>query len=364
MIPHAPALDAAYGAQAWEPYVSVVPIGSDGTEGAALTPTGGQLTRDMTSWPRDQASIVLPAGLTPELTRLPVTPYGGQIAIDLGARIGGALFTYRACVLDVSDGVIRRPDGSVELSAVSHEARVNEDRYDTVDSTGAGTSQSVITFLVRRALGASFPVSFPGPGQTLAAGAFPLDGDVWPTIEAVADQAGWDVRFTPGGLIVRADPVVALPAAVTMNVSNGGQITGYDSTRRWAPNRVSQVYLTPTDPITRRIGTWEDTDPLSPTRISGPYGRHTRVDRITVDTLPSGAFAAAAAASVAKRSRPFRQVTIRAIPAGWLEPGDTVAMRLLGGTELDLLLTGITFPLDQLDVAVLTTADTSDTSET
>lgn len=363
MIPHPPELDAAYGLEAWQPYVRVVPIDPRGFQGVPFTPTGGRLMRDMTRWPRDEAVIELPAGLTPEWTRIPVSPYGGRIAIELGARIRGTLFAFRAALLDVDEAPIRRPDGTVTVHAVSHEARVNEDRYDTVTATAAGTAQAVLTTLIRRTMGVAYPVSFPSAGPTLAAGAFPLDGDVWPTVEAIADQAGWDVRFTPeGAFVARLDPVVAAPA-LTLRTGDGGSITAYDSTRRWAPNRVAVVYETRNTPTTRRVGLWEDTVASSPTRVAGPYGRHTRVERVSVDTLPSQPFADAAAASNAKRSRPFRQVNLRAIPPAWIEPGDTLGVHLLGGTALNLLCQSITIPLDGLDVADIVTADTSDTSE-
>lgn len=362
MIPHAAAIDRAFGRDVWEPFTTVTPIVA-GVPGAPLSPVGGSVRWDWAAWPRCRATIELPTDVTPTTTAPPVAPWGDRVAIDVNLRIARTLYTFRAATLDVAETDVDRPDGRITVGAVSYEARVNEDRYTGRDATPAGTSSAVIVGIVRRTLGAAHPVSVSvSSDPTLAVGAFPLDGDVWPTVEAIADQAGFDVFFSEDGtLVIRDVPDKGAPA-VNLTVGNGGTLTGYGSRRRWAHNRVGIVYTEATGSNPGRVvGLWEDTNPASATRVGGPYGRHTRVDRVSVDAgkLPSQANADRAARAVARRAGAgFRVVDpLRAIPCPWVLPGDTARVVMLGGLTEDHLVASIEWPLSLLDVAVLTTTD-------
>jgi hypothetical protein len=184
-----------------------------------------------------------------------------------------------------------------------------------------------------------------------------LDGDVWPTVESLMDAAGGEAFFdATGALVLRDVPVKTAPVA-TLGVGSHGVVTGYESEKRWAYNKVAIVY---DDGTSRRVGAWEDTDPLSATRVTGPYGRHTRLDRISVDAgkLPTLAAANAAAVAVGRRAAaPYRLVTFDAVPAPWLEPGDTVAVGFLDGTPEHHLGTSTSWPLSQLDAMTMRTTD-------
>lgn len=361
MIPHDPALDAAYGRVLWQPTCRVVPI-RNGVEGGPLVPIDGMFRSDATQWPRTEVTMSLPTDVTPSTTTTPLSPYGDRVRVEVGIVAGGFSYGFTVGTFDVHTADINRPDGTIEVSAVSSEARVNEDRYTDKDATPAGTSSSVVAGIVSRTLGAGYPVTVAVTNDpVLAAGAFPLDGDVWPTVEAIADAAGWDVSFTSsGGLLLRDTPRKGTPST-TLTTGDSGTLTGYRSRRSWAYNRVAVVYeenagATPA----RRVGLWEDTDPNSATRVTGPYGRHTRRDVVDVDPgkLPTAAAANAAALDVARRSAaPFRSLELRAIPCPWVEPGDTVRVAMLGGLVEDHVVAAIEWPLSLLDVATITTQD-------
>jgi hypothetical protein len=110
----------------------------------------------------------------------------------------------------------------------------------------------------------------------------------------------------------------------------------------------------------RRVGLWEDTVTTSPTRVSGPYGRHTYREDLPVERgeLPTQDEADAAALGMARRVvGRLRGLTVRAVPAPWLLPGDTVRLRLLGGLTEDHVVQAVTHPLSGLDVMELTTRD-------
>lgn len=363
MITHPSALDDAYGTQVWEPFCQVDTLDPEGALLGTVTPSGGSVTFDGNVWPRVTATIELPAGLDPSQTVAPVSPFGGSVIIRAGAVVQGVRWSFTVATLPVVRTRIARPDNLVTLECASHEVVVNEDRYDTATTTAAGASSEVVTDLIQRTLGVwgvSFDVS---SDPTLAAGAFNLDGDVWPTIRQIADQAGWDIRTDPSGNFVVTDEHINATGhpVLTVKAAAGGTLTGYDSERRWGHNRFAVVYEDPAG--SRIVGLWEDTDPTSPTRVSGPYGSHTDTTTVSVPTLPSQAAADKAAATRAKRGRVNRSIGLRAMPAPWIEPGDTVRAGLLGGVTRDLVLAAVTWPLDQLDVMELTLRDQVDTSE-
>ncbi len=112
----------------------------------------------------------------------------------------------------------------------------------------------------------------------------------------------------------------------------------------------------------RRVGLWEDTVASSPTRVTGPYGRHTYRDDLPVERgeLPSQNDANTAAQAMARRVvGRFRQVTARGVPAPWIIPGDTVRLGMLGGLVESHVVQSITHRLDGLDVVELSTRDSA-----
>jgi hypothetical protein len=110
----------------------------------------------------------------------------------------------------------------------------------------------------------------------------------------------------------------------------------------------------------RRVGLWEDTVPTSPTRVGGPYGRHTYREDLPVERgeLPSQSAANAAALAMARRVvGRFRQVAARGVPAPWIIPGDTLRLGMLGGLTETHVVQSVTHPLSGLDVSTFTTRD-------
>lgn len=370
MIPHDPALDAAYGKLAWAPLCRVTFLDAAGTPLSSPSPIvpSGRYVADASQWPRQTLELTLPTAITPDRTASPVSPYGGSVLLDVGARVLGRESWFRVATLDVTETSIDRPEGTITVSAASHEARVDEDRTDRAASS-AGTGTALVVSLVRRTLGASHPVRNlvpPAQDPAYAAGEFRLEGGVWAVIEDIGDRSGFESWFDAQGALVMAPTPVkkATPDAV-VSVGPGGQLTGYTSTRGWAYNRVAQVYED--DAGARRTGVWEDTNPLSATRVTGPYGRHTFMPatiRVDAGKLPTQAVADRAAASIARRTAaPFRSASLRTIPAPWVEPGDTVGVDFLGALTERLIVVRHEWPIDGLDVARMTAADDAYTSD-
>jgi hypothetical protein len=365
VIKHPAILDTAYGSAAWSPWARLTPIDPSGVIGEPLTPSSGRIIRSAEVWPRVKLTGMIPAGATPAQTRSPVSPYGGRIRYECGAMIPGeGLFTFVAATLDVTNTDIDRPSGLVTIEAASGEARVDEDRASLL-ATPAGTATAVITYLIRRTLGATWPVILEVPaGPAMAAGDFVVDGGVWEIVEAIATQNGWVVVFDANGAaVIKPSATVHSPPDLTISSETAGAtMTGYRSRRRWGYNSALITYET--DNGQTRTGTWQNTDPGSPINVTTAYGRHTLLDRVRVGgNLPTQAQCDAHAQTRGRRAGLFRSFELRAVPAPWLEPGDTVRSDLLGGTTRDMIVSIVEHPLDLLDVMIVTTVDTAETGD-
>lgn len=354
---HPAALDAAYGVIAAEP-VARLRFTLAGADPVNVVPlAGSRLSWDASRWPRADLTATLPTTITPSLLPAAISAYGGRLEVTLGARWRGQDYVFRAGTLAVTKVDVDRPDARVTVEAASLEAVVNEDRYDTRTPTPAGTVSAVVAGIVHRTLPGVVVVNRLGAlDVALAAGRYELDGDVWPVIEQVMDTAGGAAWFDAAGqLVLEPAPVVGVPV-LTIATGEAGGLTGYSSSRAWAPNRVALVYEDQADPPARRVGVWED-HRGGPTDVAGPYGRHTyRQDYSSLLALPSQADANAGALAMARRVvGRFRTVTARAIPAPWLLPGDTVRVGMLGGLVEDHVVQSLELPLPGLDVMTLTT---------
>ena len=281
MKPAPAQLLAAYGAQVWEPITRAQFYAPDGTPLPAVDVIEGDWDASSDRWPREEATFTVPVALTPRATAPPVSPYGGTVVLTMGARLPGVgELTFRVTELDVTETTIRRPDSTVEVRAVSHEARVNEDRRVDRNGTDAGLSSAVVAGLVRYTMGAAYPVTnLLTTDPVLEAGAYDLDGDVWPVVESIMDAAGGEAVFTLSGLVLRDVPDKAsTPAQVfTTGERDAGTITAYASTRGWAYNAVRLRWVSP-DAKTRALRyKWEAT------RTAAPAAGHVSVN--TADPL-------------------------------------------------------------------------------
>lgn len=358
MIGHPAELDAAYGLEAWAPFARATFLQPDGTVSRTLDVIEGTFTSDDQVWPRTTCELQLPTALLPSGTAPPVSPYGGQVQLTVGATVRGVDYGFQLAYLDVTETRVERPEGLITVSAVSFEARVNEYRYTTRSSTSAGTASALITSLVRGVLGATWPVqNLLLSDPTFPVGQFDLDGGRWETVEQIADAAGAEAFFDANGqLVIRPVPVKGTPV-LELRTGEGGTLTAYSSTRGWGQNAVGVVY---DDGTSRIVGYAEDSDPSSATYAAGAYGRHVRRVDVTVPAgkLPAAADANRAAASTLRRTMAaVRSVELRAVPAAWLTPGDTVTVNMLSELREQHLISRIAFPLSGLDVMTAQTRD-------
>lgn len=376
MIPHDAALDAAYGTDAWTPVTRVTlisPTLAGGETQVVAETVQGTLTLSDTNWPRATLDMTVPAGVTAADSDAPVTPYGGRVLVEMGAIVRGAQHIFQVCDLDVTEVFLERPTNTWTIRAASQEARVNvATPYVSVDmwmygqmGKGDGKTSTAVHALISECMPGYdpfftlYPVTIALASDDVLALTDEITsrGELWPIIEEAMDLTGGEAYFRyDRRLVLRTDPVIGSPVQ-TLKVGSGGTITDYRDVTRWAINAVHVEYEKKSDG-SLKVGLWENTDPTSPTRIDGPYGRHVRVETRQVSTLPLQARCDARAASIGKRaSAPARRLEVDCVPCGWLEPGDTVAVQLVEGSTTNVLVSGVRIPLSQLDPMTLTMHD-------
>lgn len=372
MIPHPPELDAAYGKAVVTPWARVTITDPISGRSTAVVPIEGQLVQDRTIWPRTELVFTIPTALTPPLTAAPANPFGGTVALDLGAYVAGQLYTYRAAILDVDYVELERPAGTYTVHAVSREAKVNEHRLNTPVTLGASQSiSSYISGLIDTALGAAYPRSLTVTDRSTATSdELTIDGGRWDSIETLADALDAEPYFDPASraFMLTAQPRRGTPVLrlFTGRTGPGATLLGYRWRQQWAPNRVT-VRQRAQDTGYYTYGQWEDTDAASVTRTTGPYGVHAvnldaRDAKTAANMAGSDKLAQRAAARARRERMSFRSMTLRALPAGWLTPGDTVRISLLDGKTFDLMVNRIETPLSGTEAQVLVCEDDDVTS--
>lgn len=364
MIPHDAALDAAYGTSAWAPFTQVIlttPTAAGGETQVVAETVEGTLTLSDTNWPRATLEVSVPAGVSAADAIAPTSAYGGRAVVIMGAVVGGARYTFQVHDLDVSEVFLERPTNAWTVRAVSAEARVNEARsYTKKDPDGYQSSLAVI-LAAGQALQPNTPAMYPST-VTLTTdalynvGDYTLTGDVWPVLEQIMDNTGGEAYFRyDRRLIIRNTPVIGSPV-MTLRVGTGGTITAYRDVKRWAYNAVCVRYTDNANNV--GLGIWQNTAGGSPTRVTGPYGTHLYIVDRRSTNLPSQARMDREALAIGKRkAAPFRRLEVDAVPAPWLEPGDTVAVQLVEGSTTNLLVSGVRIPLSQLEPMTLTLHD-------
>lgn len=365
MIPHDAALDAAYGSTAWEPFTRVTlisPTLAGGETQIVADTVEGTMTSSDTGWPRTTLEMTVPAGVIASETVRPVSPFGGRVVVEAGATIGGHRYTFQTHDLDVTESFVEQPSGVITIRAASQEARVNEARFDFPQDAINGLTSVAVRNIVSEALylpgGPEFYpyTSTLTTDDTIVAGEVVITDEVWPVLVDLLDATGGEAYFRyDRRLILRDDPVIGSPV-MALKVGDDGTIEAYRDIERWAFNRVAVRFTSDAGNVA--VGLWENTNPATLTEVGGRYGKHTRLELRDVAGLPSQPRCDAFAASMAKRSAaPFRRIELDAVPAPWLEPGDTVAVTLLDGVTANRLVSGVRWPLSQLDPMTVTLHD-------
>lgn len=321
-----------------------------GSETIPLDVEGGRLSFDETRSPR-----VMLNGLT---CRVPTDPAllaridprtGARLELDAGyTRPGGAQDVHTIADLGLRSRPVSRPDDVMTLDAAGDEALVI-DAADTNNGllTAASTTAGM-TALIQQAIPGVVPTVTGPTGAALASEQY---DDRWQFLTDLADRIG--ARVYDNGLrawFIAPAPVLA---AANLDLATGpnGTITRSDATitrdgdggsSTWA----NYVYLihewTDSGGVDRRI--------VSTRRITtgayaavAPNVKILKVERTS--SITQALADASAAALVARTVTRGRSLTVTAVSAYWLRPGDTVNVTLPTGPTEQHLVVSVDFDL-------------------
>jgi hypothetical protein len=249
----------------------VVPIsgGSVTSDGTSNVRTTGEITVDPSLWPKNPFDLLSPFGAVCLLEYGIVIPGIGTEWVPLGTL-----------VLDESSR--SRPiteDAAVTVKLVDYSARIAEDRFDAPTQTIEGaTAVAEISRLVHRTLPDVTVIDQSGSRNRVVA-QMEMQSDPWADgIEKLSTAIACEVFFNPlGNLVIRPQPTLDdVPVwyartGDSANILNTKEILG----RSTVYNRVFASGQR-SDSIPPVSAIAQDTDPLSPTRVGGPFGTKTR----------------------------------------------------------------------------------------
>lgn len=236
------------------------------------------------------------------------------------------------------------PDNTMRITATSDEAKLLDDSPSnggTVTATGAKNAIAAVFSA------ASIPATI--TDSTGNATAFSIDplGDKWDAVEDITDQIGADFYGTGAAAddyVLTARPALASSAAHTVTTGNGGTIT--DGTYRLdRDDWFNRVFLE---------HTWRDSTDAdkrvaavgNATGVYAPSTGNVRTLHVVRNTPSTAAKAATAAQTLANRQATRgRSMSLTAISAYWLRPGDTIAALLPDIDPERHLLSSVTFRL-------------------
>lgn len=291
--------------------------------GSVVVDSGDQVRRTAT------VSIADPSLWPANPTDL-LSPWGAELQIDYGIVIPGRATWWVPLIRGVvADANRARPvssgDGAVVLALSDRSVRVAEDRFDApVQTVSGATVVGEITRLIQETLPAAAVVDH--TGSTQVAPVMEIERERWSDgVEKLADSIGAEVFCDPVGVfVIRPQPT--LTNAVVWDISSGARgilVAKRDRrSREKVYNRVIAVgeRTDGTPPVRSAVS---DTDPLSPTRYGGPFGRKPKYYNSPL--LTTVGQCTAAATSILERSKGAgATVTLDVIVNPALDAGDVI----------------------------------------
>jgi len=265
--------------------------------------SGGQVTIDTTSQVRRTATLTVHPDFWPAKPTDLLAPYGSEATIEYGIVLANGTIEWVPLGRFSLDETARdRPVSSsadVTVALVDRSQRVAEDRLDTPGQTTAGaTCVAEIRRLIQETLGTSVTVT-DLTGSTQVAPVMEIEKERWSDgVEKLADAIGAEVYFDRSGMaVIRPQPTLADQPVwiITTGPTDSNLLSVKEKlSRTGVYNRViaSGQRTDGTAPVYAGVS---DTDPNSPTRYGGPFGRKPRYYSSPLLTTVGQCTAAAAA---------------------------------------------------------------------
>lgn len=315
-----------------------------------LPVSDGSVTVDRGSKIRRSLSLTVtdPKRL-PWLATDPLAVYGQTLVASRGIRFpSGAvelvpLGTFR--INDVSGDVLMGP---VTVSGSSMECAIIDDKFQVPTTTRAmGNCFTVIQTLIQQTLPSAVVVNLTAGARnpTCAVVVWDANADRWDAVLQVATAMQAEVYVDATDRFVVVDVPNVLAGSVAWDIAGGEGGTLISSARQMSRTSVYTAVVASGENTAASIApvsaTAKDTNPLSPTRWGGPFGKITRNISSALWTSV-GMCQAAADSALFDATAPNIQTSIDSLPNAALEGGDILRVAHAGRKELYLAQTIVT----------------------
>ncbi|WP_228973404.1 DUF5047 domain-containing protein [Streptomyces sp. DH12] len=281
----------------------------------------------------------------------PLAVYGQQLVVSRGIRFtSGAVEMIPLGTFRINEPSGDTLYGPVTISGQSMECAVIDDVFDVPTSTkGVGTCVAAIEWLIHQTLPGAVVVNLTAGARNPACAVVAWDAGAnrWDAVVQVATAMQAEVYVDALGRFVITDMPNVLSSAAVWDIAEGEGGTLMASARTMSRTAVYNSVVASgentsgnTPPVSAFA---RDTNPISPTRWGGPFGKVTKHISSGLWTT-TAACQAAANAALFDAVAPNIQTSIDAAPNPALEGGDVIRVAHAGRKEL-FLVQSLTIPL-------------------
>lgn len=341
------------------PYTRVQLMRTDGVV-VDLDHTDGSVTVDRGSAVRRTCTVT-----TEDTSLLPMTPtdqlavYGARLRITRGIIYGDGSIESVPLGLFRIDKLEGDPAlGPVTISGSGLEAVIADDKFIAPYTTrGATAAVTAITGLIQDSIPGAV-VTNRATDATIGTMTWNTQGDRWAAVQECATTIGAEVYADADGQFVIAELPDLLTATVAWDVDAGADGVLISANRAFSRDGMYNYVIASgentEDNAPPVSATASDTDPTSPTYVSGPFGRVPKF--YSSATITNSTLAAGAAAKLLRDAlKPNATVSLTSLPNPCLEPGDVLRVTYEDGRrELQQIQSfTISLGLDSITIATI-----------
>ncbi|MFI2213029.1 DUF5047 domain-containing protein [Streptomyces sp. NPDC020141] len=314
------------------------------TDGSVTVDRGGKTRRSLS------LTVASPKYIPWNATD-PLAVYGQQLVVSRGVRFSNGteewvpLGTFR--VNEPSGDTLYGP---VSVSGTTMESAIIDDKFQVPTSTrGLGGGFDAIEALIRQTLPSATIVNLTAGTRNPTIGVADWDAntDRWDAVVQIATAMRADIYVDAVNRFVVTDRPNVLTGSVAWDIAEGEGGTLISSARRMSRTSVYNAVVATgentasgTPPVS---GVARDTDPTSPTRWGGPFGKVTKAISSALWTT-AGDCQSAAEYALADAMAPNIQASADSLPNPALEASDIVRLVHAGRKER-FLVQALTVPL-------------------
>lgn len=312
----------------------------------------GSVTVDRGSKTRRALSLTVPdPKYLPWAATDPLAAYGQQLAVSRGIRLANGaeewvpLGTFR---INEPSGDVH--DGPVTITGTSMECAIIDDKFQAPATTrGYGTCVDAISALILATLPTATVVNQTGDGRnpTCAVANWDAGADRWDAVTQIARAMQAEIYVDAQNRFVIRDLPNVITGSVAWDIAEGEGGTLISAARAMARTGVYNAVVASGEnsasgsvPVS---GVATDTDPTSPTRWGGAFGKVTKFISSALWTT-TGACNAAAGYDLYDAIAPNIQTSIASLPNPALEGNDIVRLSYVNRKER-YLVQSLTIPL-------------------